>query len=160
MDAIIMPSINWLLNRLKNDYPELTFTPADEFLWSAVKKTVYFNPEATNSIAYTLHELSHALLDHRGYERDIELIKLERDAWDYTSRSLASAYKVTIDSDLIQDNLDTYREWLHSRSSCPECNATGLQRKYRRYQCITCGNTWRVNEARVCALRRYSLQTK
>lgn len=155
-----MRSIDWLLSKLKDDYPFLTFTPSEEFLWSAVKNTIYYDPSVSNGIFYTLHELSHALLGHRGYERDIELVKLERDAWHHAEIQLAPQYGLKINSDLIQDNLDTYRKWLHARSTCPDCSSTGLQRKYRDYQCITCGQTWRVNEARICSLRRYSIQIK
>lgn len=155
-----MPSISSLLRDLHRDYPALSFEPADEFWWSGAKQTVFYDPKAANALAYSLHELSHALLQHEGYERDIELIKLERDAWVYAKNTLAPRYDVEIDEDLIQDNLDTYRSWLHARSTCPDCEAVGLQTKYQHYYCIACGNTWRVNEARLCALRRYSLQTK
>ena len=160
MDATTMRSINWLLNNLRSDFPEITFAPGADFLWSAGKKTISFDPGTDNSPAYTLHELSHAILNHQGYERDIELLKLERDAWECTRATLAPRYGISIDYDLIQDNLDTYRSWLHARSLCPECETTGIQTKQRHYKCIACGHVWRVNEARLCALRRYSLATK
>jgi hypothetical protein len=155
-----MPSISSLLKSLRQDYPELTFESADEFWWSGAKQTVFYDPKAADATAYSLHELSHALLRHEGYERDIELIKLERDAWAYAKNTLAPQYDIEIDDDLIQDNLDTYRTWLHARSMCPDCEATGLQMKHQQYRCLACGHTWRVNEARLCALRRYSLQAK
>jgi hypothetical protein len=155
-----MRSTNWLLNSLRTDFSEFTFTPGTYFLWSSHKKTISFDPDIPNSSAYLLHELSHALLNHQGYERDIELLKLERDAWNYTQTTLAPRYNISIDYDLVQDNLDTYRSWLHARSLCPECDTTGLQTKQRHYTCVACGHIWRVNEARLCALRRYSLATK
>lgn len=155
-----MQSINWLLTNLERDFPALRFIPNNEFLWSANKKTIYYDPTAYRSDVYTLHELSHAILGHRGYDRDIELIKMERDAWQYMQDKLSKRYGVTADYDHIQDNLDTYRSWLHARSACPQCKATGLQTKQRSYKCITCSHSWRVNEARICALRRYSLSIK
>ncbi len=155
-----MRSINSLLNRLRRDYPEFSFEPAEEFWWSAEKQTIFFDPAVSNCAAFCLHELSHALLGHKGYEYDIDLIKLERDAWEYAQNTLAPAYTTPIDDEVIQDNLNTYRAWLHTRSSCPECDTTGLQTKEQYYRCLACGHTWRTNEARVCALRRYSLQTK
>lgn len=154
-----MRSINWIIKQLRQDYPQFTFESADKFWWSADKTTIYFNHNAQDSQVYCLHELSHALLGHRGYEYDIDLIKLERDAWNYACVKLAPRYNVVIDAQTIQDNLDTYRDWLHARSACPDCAATGLQSK-QHYRCLACGHTWRVNDARICALRRYSLQTK
>lgn len=159
MDVIIMRSITWLIKNISSDYPQFAFREADDFWWSAAEQTVYYNSESDNCPEFCLHELSHALLDHRGYIYDIDLIKLERDAWDYAANELAPRYKLTLDDEIIQNNLDTYRTWLHARSTCPNCNATGLQIK-ELYRCIACNHTWRANEARVSALRRYSLQTK
>ena len=155
-----MRSINWLIKQLRNDYPQFQFESADEFWWSAAKKTIYINSSTPNSQVFSLHELSHAILDHHKYKYDIELITLERDAWEYAKKHLAPQYAIKIDEQIVQDNLDTYRDWLHARSTCPECSATGLQTKQQSYRCLACGHQWRVNEARLCALRRYSLTTK
>jgi len=149
-----------MIKRLRSDYPEYHFEPATGFWWSAAKKTIFYDPKTSNSDLFALHELSHALLEHSGYNRDIELLKLERDAWDYAKTTLAPHYGATIDGNIIQENLDTYREWLHARSLCPECETTGLQFRSNLYRCIACGHQWRANEAKLCALRRYSLQTK
>jgi len=155
-----MPSIRSTISKLSQDFPDYTFESADSFWWSATKQTIFYDPKAANSDAFTLHELSHAILDHKGYTRDIELLKLERDAWAFATTKLAKDYRVTIQPTIVQDNLDTYREWLHARSTCPECETTGLQSKGQLYRCLACGHRWQVNEARLCALRRYSLQTK
>lgn len=154
-----MPSTPWIHKKLIADFPQFRFKPAGEFWWSAATGTIYIDPKAEYNQEYTLHELSHALLEHKGYERDVELLKLERDAWEYAKTFLASKYKTIIDEDIVQNNLDTYRHWLHARSTCPECEATGIQMKDHLYRCISCNHEWRVNEARLCALRRYSLQT-
>lgn len=151
-----MVSTNSLINSLRKDFPEFIFQNASAFWWSAQNKTIFIDPEAINASSFILHELSHAVLEHHGYKRDIDLIKLERDAWDYAQKNLAPRYSVNLDDDHIQDNLETYREWLHDRSTCPKCATTGLQMKTQIYRCLSCGNLWRVNEARLCALRRYS----
>jgi hypothetical protein len=155
-----MPLIHSLIKRLQADFSDYRFEIADEFWWSATKRTIFYAPETTDSPLFTLHELSHAILSHRGYLRDIELLKLERDAWEYAKTTLASRYRVTISDSLIQDNLDTYRQWLHARSTCPDCETTGIQSQSSTYHCLACGHEWQVNEARLCALRRYSLTTK
>lgn len=155
-----MQSIRSITKKLQRDFPDYHFETADSFWWSAAKKTIFYDPQVPSAHAFLLHELSHALLGHQGYTRDIELLKLERDAWHHAKTVLAPSYGVTIDDTTTEDNLDTYRQWLHDRSTCPRCDATGLQTKEQLYHCLACGNQWRVNEARLCALRRYSLQTK
>lgn len=155
-----MGSINLLIERIRADYPEFRFETSPDYLWSASRQTIYFNPDITNAAEYCLHELSHALLGHQGYEFDIDLIKLERDAWEYARTNLVAKYEIEIEDEIIQDNLETYREWLHARSTCPECKTSGLQSRNQLYRCIACGHTWRVNEARLCALRRYPVIQK
>lgn len=149
-----------MISKLRADFPGFRFEPAKEFWWSAKKMTIYYDPKATDSIAYTLHELSHAILGHEGYKRDIELLKLERDAWEYARGTLGTEYHVVINETTVQNNLDTYRHWLHARSTCPDCETTGIQVQGALYRCLFCGAQWQVNEARLCALRRYTLQTK
>jgi hypothetical protein len=151
-----MPSATSLITRLSTDYPNVSFVPSDHFRWSATDHTVFIDVDAMHADAFCLHEVSHAILDHREYNRDIDLVKLERDAWEHVATTLAKKYEVKISEDIIQDNLDTYRDWLHARSTCPTCQATGVQATPSEYRCIACKETWHVNEARICALRRYT----
>lgn len=155
MVVIIMPSTRSLLDRLRRDFPDIHFVPGDIFRWSPSDHTVYYAD--TVDTASLAHEVAHAVLRHTAYKKDIDLIKTERDAWEYAATTLAKRYGIEIDSDTIQDALDTYRNWLHARSTCPECQATGIQTVARLYACIACKTSWRVNEARSCALRRYTL---
>jgi hypothetical protein len=154
MDVISMPSTISLLKLVKSDYPQFVFEPSSDFHWSHKENTIYFAKNEKNP-SYLFHELAHAILDHTTYKKDIELLGMERDAWD-TAKKIAEKYSHIIDEDFIQDNLDTYREWLHSRSTCNKCTATGLQISKNTYKCIACSAVWRVNEARTCALRRYN----
>lgn len=147
-----MPSTASLILHLKDTYPQFTFKQAEHFLWSPADQTIYYTPGVADS-GLLLHELSHGLLGHTDYNQDIELIAMEREAWD-KAVELAGQYDELIDEGLIESTLDTYRDWLHARSTCPECDATGLQTKSRTYSCLACHHTWRVNEARMCALRR------
>lgn len=162
MDATTTHSMSLLIQTLKNAYPDLTFSEAEQFSWSPSKKTVFYNPTLPHATSLLLHELSHALLEHRNYQRDIELIAMETAAWE-KAQLLANEYvailndpSLDISEDAIQDHLDTYRDWLHARSTCPQCSATGFQTGKSTYACPACSHTWRVNEARLCALRRYS----
>lgn len=156
MDVTTMVSTSLLIDKLTSDFPEFIFEDSHDFWWSNTKNTIFINSVAPDAKSYILHELAHALLGHRGYKRDIDLLKLERDAWEYAKLNLASTYEVDVDEEKIQHNLETYRDWLHARSQCPRCEATGLQIKRNSYQCLSCNQVWTVNEARVCALRRYT----
>ena len=152
-----MPSTAKLISQLKTDYPQFSFKKSDVFLWSPTEKTICYSDGKSDDYIYILHELSHAILGHIDYGHDIELIAMERQAWD-KSTELAVKYDLMIDDNMIQSSIDTYRDWLHSRSTCPMCEATGLQAKKYTYNCLVCGHTWRVNEAKSCALRRYKIQ--
>lgn len=150
-----MRSINSLIKQLQTDYPEITFTPSDDFKWSTQQGVIFYNPNALHAEAFCLHELSHAILKHYSYKKDVELLQHERNAWEYAQRFLSDQYDVIIDEETAQNSLDTYRDWLHARSTCPQCNATGVQKTARSYHCMACKQDWLVNEARLCALRRY-----
>lgn len=150
-----MAEISLLVKQLASDYPLITFEAGDDFVWSPDRNTVSYNEAHHAAPELLLHELGHALLQHHDYRRDVQLLGLEVDAWT-KARAIASNYDVTIGDDTVEDHLDTYRDWLHARSTCPACEATGHQIKKAEYSCIACGHQWRVNDARVCALRRYS----
>lgn len=156
MDAITMPLTTLLATKLQADFPGFIFAGSNEFRWSPQEKTIFYD-QTSDDQASLLHELSHAVLDHTDYTKDIELIEMERDAWEHASTIVAKRYGILIDDTTVQDALDTYRDWLHARSTCPHCKATGLQTKKNQYRCLVCETKWRVNDARVCALRRYTL---
>ena len=86
--------------------------------------------------------------------RDVQLVAMERAAWNAGCR-VGTGWQVTVDDELIESSLDTYRDWLHARSRCPHCNATGLQRSDGTYTCLACFTHWRANSATTCQLRRY-----
>jgi hypothetical protein len=156
MDATTM-LLTPLLKQIERDYPQFSFIEADTFCWSAESNTIQLDSRSEDTLAFVLHELGHALLNHQSYNQDIDLLKIERDAWHVATTTLARRYDVTIDDDLVQNNLETYREWLHTRSLCPTCNVNGLQTFQGAYLCLACGCRWKTNEARSCALRRHRL---
>ncbi len=152
-----MPLTLSLLETLEKTYPLVMFRAGDRFVWSPEAKSVFYAKNEKDADALLLHELSHALLAHRTYSRDVELIAMEAAAWD-KARELAKKYDVEIQEAAVDAHLDTYREWLHSRSTCPACDATGFQDGKNTYTCPACTHQWRVNEARLCELRRYSIK--
>lgn len=155
-----MPSITSLLNSLHTTHPHLTFEQGDDFHWDYNQQTIYYPAPTSDSSwpAHLLHELAHAKLQHHSYTRDIELIRLEREAWTYARTTLAVIYEIQIDTEVIESAMDSYRDWLHSRSTCPACHATGYEVKKHTYTCMACSEQWNVNEARLCNLKRYRIK--
>lgn len=146
-----------LLAKLQADFPTFTFQNANDFYYSPQEKTIFYaDLSQENARPTLLHELAHAILDHRFYNRDIKLIAMERDAWEYALHTLGPNYHIDIPSDYVEQTMNTYRDWLHARSTCPKCSSTGVQTDQARYLCLGCGNSWRVNDARRCGLKRYS----
>lgn len=152
------PDFASLVERLVADHPQLTLTAGNSFYWSPANRQVTYRRDA-EGIAATfslLHEVGHALLDHKHYKLDFELLQLEVAAWQQ-AKVLAPAYDITIDEDHIQDCLDSYRDWLYRRSICPTCSTKALQQDNQpSYRCFNCHTTWRVAPSRFC--RPYRLQ--
>lgn len=136
----------------------LTFRSSSHFHWHYPSRTVYYDPHDAQASAYLLHEYGHALLGHRGYAHDVQLVAMERAAWS-TGCRVGAGWQLTVDDDLIESSLDTYRDWLHARSRCPHCNATGLQRSDGTYTCLACFTHWHANSATTCQLRRYVVKS-
>lgn len=154
--------MNQLLIKLRADFPTLSFRPGETFTWSPKDRAVVYVEEPVQAAHPTwslLHEVGHALLEHQTYATDFELLRLEAAAWE-KANVLAVKYGVQIDPDHIQDCLDTYRDWLHQRSTCPNCLTTSLQRSTTIYCCYNCDAEWRVSRSRLCRpYRRLQMQT-
>lgn len=145
-----------LIEHLETKFPKLKFTAGEQFYWSPETKEIFYNTGASDAKAgwSLLHETGHALLGHANYKADYELLRLEIAAWEQ-AKSLAADLDLTIDEDHIQDCLDTYRDWLHKRSICPNCTAKSLQQAdYIHYRCFNCHTTWRVSTNRFCRAYR------
>ncbi len=142
------------MQQLRQDYPDLTFTAGKRARWVASEQRIDYTTAADE----LLHELGHALLHHNNYRQDVDLVKIERAAWN-KALALAPHYGVKLDPHHIEHILDDYREWLYQRSRCPDCGQTGLQSRITLiYHCLNCGAHWRANDARDCALRRIHLK--
>ena len=140
------------MTRIQNDYPMFKFAPSDKAYWSPTEQKIYY----TNDDIQTLHELGHAISGHSEYRQDIELLQIERAAWD-KAQELAPAYELEINDDTIEQALDTYRDWLHQRSRCPKCGQTGLQNADTlNYRCPNCQHTWRATTGKTTQTKRLS----
>jgi hypothetical protein len=151
-----MVKIKSLVSKLQQTYPHISFLEASIDKWSPEKQTVYYNPLQSNAEFFLLHELAHGLLAHESYKKDIELLHIERDAWAYAKKTLGPLFKIIVQEEFIDKSLDTYRDWIHTKGTCPRCNASGLEIAPRRYLCICCAHQWSVNEGIDTHIRRYS----
>ncbi|MBR3132109.1 hypothetical protein IKG33_01735 [Candidatus Saccharibacteria bacterium] len=122
--------------RLETDFPEFRFLLGDKFKFRPPKTIVIGPPEAFSRLL-TLHEVSHAILKHKGFRMDVTRLKMENAAWE-KAKELASKYGIEVNEELIQDELDTYRDWLHQKSRCPKCGLTRFQTPDSRYHCPRC----------------------
>ncbi len=151
-----------ILNKLTNQFPDLSFVAGNRFSWSPKKQQVIYKEDSDINDPVTmwslLHELGHALLTHNDFTTDFELLQLESAAW-IKAQELATDFDQEIDNEHIEDCLDTYRDWLYQRSTCPTCTSTSLQTDRNTYNCFNCGTFWQVSNSRLCrAYRRTSAQ--
>lgn len=153
--AATTTAFNNLLKKLRKDHSSLTFEPGDDFRWTPSTKTVYYLAEVDDP-ATLLHEAAHGALGHVSYVGDVELLHLEREAWN-KAIELGKAYDVIISEEEVEDALDTYRGWLHARSLCPSCQQNGVQKSENLYLCLVCNQQWKVNDARHCGLKRLKI---
>lgn len=141
------------LAKLQADFAQFEFVRDEAFYWNFEKNSIFY-AEEPNFEAKILHELGHALCGHRNFEQDIDLLKMELEAWE-KAKIIALEYGVKISQNLIEDHLDTYRDWLHRRSLCPNCQINGFQMKNGDYKCVNCQQIWHNNDAKFTELRRY-----
>lgn len=152
-------SLSSIWQSIRDTYSQFSYKRAKTARWSPDETTVYFLPiRSSEDYAYNLHELGHALCGHSGFTQDIDLLGLEREAWDRAA-VMAGHYDTAIVPSLIEASLDSYREWMHTRSRCPHCRSAGIQQKVSLdYSCPLCGTRWHTNDARQCELRRFVIQ--
>ena len=137
-----LPSITVVIR----DFPQLTLRESEDFYYSSRDKCVYYNKAHTQTEAglfQLFHEIGHALSSHHHYDSGIQLLKMEAEAWK-EAKAIAQTYKLTIPDDLIEHCLNSYRDWLHLRSTCPTCKNIAIEEKLNCYHCFNCYQKWSV----------------
>lgn len=125
-----------LLVKLRTDYPDIRFRRGQRFAFRPPNRVV-IGPDEPRADLLLLHELGHALLKHRDFKADVERLKMEMEAWE-KARELANRYDIRYDEDFAQEELDTYRDWLHQKSRCPKCGLTRFSASDGQYHCPRC----------------------
>ena len=126
-----------LLDKLRVDFPDLRFVPGRKFAFR-YPRTVVLGPLEPSCELLLLHEVGHAVLEHKGFRTDVERLKMESLAWE-EARGLARRYGIEFDEEFAEGELDSYRDWLHKKSRCPSCGLTRFQ-DLEGYHCPGCEN--------------------
>ena len=151
-----------LLSKLKTDYPDIGFIKGEKFFWSPKDQAVTYAGGSTQpdiSQWSLLHEVSHGVLGHKNYYTDFELVQLEVAAWQH-ARKISKKYGIKIDAEHVEDCLDTYRDWLHMRATCPTCRTVSTEKDPNTYECFNCHTNWHVSNSRFCRPYRRKTITK
>ncbi len=152
-----------LVQQLALAHPHLNFVAGTSFYWCPETSEVFYDQKRLTEASGNwslLHETSHAVLEHNSYSADIELLHLEVAAWSHAG-TMAKQFELSIDTDYIQDCLDTYRDWLYRRSLCPGCGTQCLQSdETSHYRCYNCHTRWHVSPSRFCRAYRRAQHKK
>ena len=146
-----------MITKLKKDYPKYKFAVGKDFIWSPNKETIYYDPERISREDgqwSLLHELGHAILGHKDYVHDIDLLQMELEAWEKAKELTVGYSKPKVKQDYIESCLDSYRDWLKKRSTCPECSYVNFQSDHSTYTCFNCSCIWKVPVSQICKIRR------
>lgn len=135
------------LIELSNEFPQFSWRFGSRFKFKP-EKTIYIDVKTGYPPLYfslqTLHELGHALSGHKDYSTDVRRLKMESEAWE-KARELTSEHKnweskygIYFDEEFSEAELDSYRDWLHTRSKCKKCGLTRYQTKDGKWHCPRC----------------------
>lgn len=154
MPKTTLPSVSEIATK----FNQFTFKTHEVFHWSPKNNTVYYDSKELGSkegLFQLFHEVGHALSGHKTYSSGIELLKFESEAWQ-KARELAEEYNLNISPKQIERCLDSYRDWLHVRSTCPSCETIALEVEANQYHCFNCLQKWSVPSDQ--RTRRYRLK--
>ena len=126
-----------IITRLEADLPDLRFVFGRKFAFRAPRTIVVPDDFKESDSLLVLHEVGHALTGRFNFQTEAERLRIEVLAWG-EARKLAEKYGVFVDEDLIQGELDTYRNWLHQKSRCPNCGLTRFQTPDGAFHCPRC----------------------
>ena len=125
-----------LTEKLKKDYPDLRFKEGRKFAFRP-PRTIFIGPEEPGAELLLLHEVGHAISGHRDFDVDVKRLKMEVEAWE-KARDLANNYEVEFSEEVMETELDSYRDWLHQKSRCPACGLTRFETPDGQYHCPRC----------------------
>ena len=141
-----------IITSLKQDFPDFHFTYGKRFSFRPPKTIVIGPYEGDKTPLLVFHELGHALSGQYAYKTAIERLKIESIAWSEGKKAyekcLASGrYSLPLwDDDFVEANLDTYRDWLHTKSKCKICGLNMFQNQNGTWICPYCSTYYPQNQ--------------
>ena len=126
-----------LIRRLKVDFPDFCFRKGRKFAFRPPRTIIVEGDDGPYASLLLLHEVGHAVAMHRNFDTDAERLKMEREAWE-KARELCKKYQISYDEEVVERELDTYRDWLDQKSRCPKCGLTRFQTPDGQYHCPRC----------------------
>lgn len=130
-----------LIGKIRADYPEFKLREGKRFSFRPPRTIIFVLGSGTDEQnlqrLQLLHEVGHAVLEHKNFTTDPERLQMERAAWEQ-ARMLCVRYGVEYDEEFVEEELDTYRNWLHQKSCCPQCGLTRYQTRDGKYHCPGC----------------------
>ena len=125
-----------IIKKIVQSFPQFNFQMGKRFTFRP-PRTIILGPLESHYSLLFCHELGHVLADKYHFSTDVERLKIERLAWE-KAKELCTHFKIPYDEDFIEEQLDSYRDWLHSKSKCPKCGLTRYQTKNGQYHCPHC----------------------
>lgn len=125
-----------LKEQVAADWADLRFIQGRKFAFRP-PRTIVIGPAEPHDSLLFLHEVGHAISGHRSFSTGVERLKMEAEAWE-KARELAAKYGVEWDEEVAQEELDSYREWVHRKARCPKCGLTRYQAPDGTYHCPMC----------------------
>lgn len=131
-----MPEV---VQKIINDFSDLNFYIGNKFMFRPPNNIFLDKKIVDNYALLLLHEIGHALSKHRDYKTYFKLLDMETEAWE-KAEILASKYGVFYDENLVQEHLDTYRDFLYTKTTCLYCGNYCLEGKNGKLFCPFCEN--------------------
>lgn len=133
--------VDKFIERLRQDFPRFRIKEGKRFKYQFPGLIHYECPKdgkmSTEFGLSVLHEVGHAILEHKNFRTDLERLKMERGAWE-EARKMCIIYNILYDEEFVEAEMDTYRDWLHQRSKCRRCGLTRYQTRDGEYHCPNC----------------------
>ena len=142
-DSNLPENAKAFLIELSSEFKDYKFVPSTRFKWRA-PNSIFFEKNSGVPMPYfallTLHELGHALSGHKDYKTDVERLRIESEAWQRAKHLIAEHpnWDLEYNEDFAENELDSYRDWLHKKSKCKRCGLTCYQTADGKYHCPTC----------------------
>ena len=131
------------LQKIKSDFPKFRFVAGARFSFRPPRTIVVPDEEdearddSGDTSLLLLHEMGHAIMGHRDFKTEVGRLKMEVEAWE-KARELCDKYGVVFDEELVETELDSYRNYLHQKSRCPLCGLTRFQTPDGEFYCPKC----------------------